>query len=630
MYSEEIYGSDFTALIKDLSAGNYTIEIYIAEQYHEKVAARVFNLYYGETLIKENLDLFAEVGKNKEYKISYPIAYSPEDNNDELSIRFETVTNNGKFNAIRLLDSNQAIVACVMASELSLYVELGIGNPIIRDLYTADPSAHVFEDKVYVYPSHDKDDATGFDMEDYHVFSSNDLSTWEDHGVVLDVDDVPWATEYMWAPDCVYKDSTYYFYFPAKNTDGEFQIGVATSPSPSGPFIPEAEPIEGSFSVDPAVFIDDDGQAYMYFGGDGHGGQTTPWVAKMDSTMKQFSEAPQALTGISYWFEACWMNKINDIYYLSYSTGTYHPSYKNRSAIAYATSSNPMGPFTYQGVVNGYVTGWTNHHSIVEHKGQTYFFYHNSDLSGGNMRRRSIAADYLHINDDGSIHQVTQTGQGLAGYDGGARIEAENYSETGGVEKKECNEGGFQVSMNSGDSLVFNNIDFGDQNTAVLKLRVASASTDGSIEVYAKTGELLGSVQLSNPGGLDNWQTFTNQIQSLSGKVDIYLKYSGIDTHTIQLNWLEFTELTSSAIKLSENKNEICIYPNPASDDLTISMLTAQSAHVDIINTMGALMLSKNINASTAKLNISQLPKGIYIVRVSADGSVGYESLLKI
>lgn len=540
MYTEEIYGNELTVSVQDLAAGDYTIEIYIAEQYHTSAGARKFNIYYGSTLIKENLDLYSEVGKNVEYKFFYPISYSPDESDNKLSIRFETVKDNAKFNAIRILDSNQDAVACVSASELELHIELGVGNPFIRDIYTADPSAHVFEDKIYVYPSHDKDDATGFDMEDYHVFSSSDLSTWEDHGVVLDVNDVAWATEYMWAPDCAYKDGTYYFYFPAKNADGEFQIGVATSPLPSGPFIPEIEPIAGSFSVDPAVFIDDDGQAYMYFGGDGHGGQKTPWVAKMDSTMKQFSEAPQALTGISYWFEACWMNKINDLYYLSYSTGTYHPSYKSSSAIAYATSTSPMGPFTYQGVVNGYVTGWTNHHSIVEHKGQSYFFYHTSDLSGGETSQRCIAADYLHFNDDGSIREVLQTKRGIGSYDGLTRIEAENYSETDGVVKKECNEGGLCVSMAPGDSLVFNNVDFGDKEVNELNLRVASTGKKGVIEIHDKTGGILGSVKISSTGNLENWQTFTNQIKSLNGKLNIYLKYVGKDTNPIHLNWIEF------------------------------------------------------------------------------------------
>ena len=225
---------------------------------------------------------------------------------------------------------------------------LTTGNPFVKHIFTADPSAHVFESKMYVYPSHDRDDAKGFDMTDYHVFSSDDLLNWQDHGVALDIKDVPWAKEFMWAPDCVYKKGIYYLYFPVRDKTGEFKIGVATSKLPAGPFVAEPEPIKGSFSVDPAVFIDTDGKAYMYFGGAGMGGQKTPWVAKMTDDLKQFSEAPQAMTGVDYWFEACWMNKIGNTYYLSYSTGGKHPEVQGGSGIAYATSENPMGPFKQQ------------------------------------------------------------------------------------------------------------------------------------------------------------------------------------------------------------------------------------------------------------------------------------------
>lgn len=613
MYSEEVYGNDFTAIVEGLSEGSYTIEIYIAEQYHTGAGARVFNIYYGETLIKENLDIYSEVGTNTEYKLSYPITYVPEDNNNELSIRFETITDNGKFNAIRILDANQDLVACVMASELALYVELGVGNPFIRDIFTADPSAHVFDDKMYVYPSHDKDDANGFDMRDYHVFSSTDLSTWEDHGVVLDVDDVAWATEYMWAPDCAYKDGWYYFYFPARDTDGEFRIGVATSQSPSGPFIPEANPIEGSFSVDPAVFIDDDGQAYMYFGGDGDGGQTTPWVAKLDSSMKEFSTTPQALSGIDYWFEACWMNKVNGIYYLSYSTGTYHPSYKSSSAIAYATSTNPMGPFTYQGVINGYVTGWTNHHSIVEYKGQSYFFYHNADLSGGDMRRRSLAADYLHFNDDGSIQQVIQTGQGIGSYDGVSVIEAENYSETGGAIKTQCDEGGYQVIMNSGDSLSFNNIEFNNIEITTLNLRVYTKEVGGIIEIFTENDVLLGSVEIANTESLGNWQTVSNQIQTISGNTDVYLKYTGVDA--IHLNWIEFTELNYSSLHSTYEELKLNFYPNPAKNVINLN-LPKNTPDVSVKIHDGAGRLISTNTSVNESLNVGHLNSGMYYISI--------------
>lgn len=291
-------------------------------------------------------------------------------------------------------------------------------NPIFSNQsfpmrYTADPSAHVYEGKVYVYPSHDQDNPNGFNMVDYYVYSSSDLVKWTDHGKVLDVKDVSWAKEYMWAPDCVFKDGTYYFYFPARSKDGKFYIGVATGTSPGGPFKPETNYIPNSFSVDPAVFIDDDGKAYMYFGGDGNGGQTTPWVVRMKDNMKEFDGAPQRVEGAQYWFEACWMHKYNNTYYLSYSTGEKHPNYKS-SALAYATASSPMGPFTYKAAFFPNVSGWTNHHSIIKYADKWYLFYHSADRSGGVNEKRDLCIDYLTYNADGTIRMVTPTKNGVS------------------------------------------------------------------------------------------------------------------------------------------------------------------------------------------------------------------------
>jgi len=588
MYQEEIYGIDFTAAVKDLPSGEYTVSIFMAESYWSGTGQRIFNVYVEENLIIGNLDILAEAGKDTEYLLNYTFNFIPSGSDDELNIRFEAVADNSKFNAIRI-SRNDSLIACGMAHEFVPVTEPpGIGNPFIRHIYTADPSAHVFEGKMYVYPSHDKDNPNWFDMRDYHVFSSSDLFEWVDHGVVLDVDDVPWATEYMWAPDCIYKNGWYYFYFPAKNGAGEFRIGVATSRSPAGPFVPESEPIQGSFSVDPAVFIDDDDQVYMYFGGDGHGGQPTPWVAKLADNMKAFSESPQQLIGIDYWFEACWVNKIDGVYYLSYSTGQNHPDYRSSSAVAYATSTNPMGPFTYQGIINGYVSGWTNHHSIVEYKGQWYFFYHTSDLSGGITEKRSICAEYLHFNDDGSIRQVIQTEQGIGSYNGLEKIEAENYSETIGAVKQECTEGGFLVSFNPNDILIFNNVDFMENQFNSIDLRIASDSDDGIIEVRNSSDDLLGEIYISDTGGLNQWQTLTGSIQSVSDIITIYLNYRGPEGNRVNLNWIEFANNGPSQVNKTNgsfNKNYKLHqnYPNPFNSETHIQFDIPDICHVQLI-----------------------------------------------
>lgn len=314
-------------------------------------------------------------------------------------------------------------------------------QPLVTHIYTADPSAHVYEGKLYIYPSHDvdqdmpqNDNGDQYAMVDYHVLSMDDIGApCVDHGCVLHLKDIPWAKQQLWAPDCAYKNGKYYFYFPAKDHDGIFRIGVATSTSPAGPFKPEPNYIPGSFSIDPAVFVDDDGRAYMYFGGL-WGGQLEKWqtgeynpdgkepapdqpalgphVAEMSDDMLTFKETPQEISIVDEdgnpilagdeerrFFEGPWMHKYNGYYYLSYSTGTTH-------YLAYAMSKSPKGPFVYKGHILTPVIGWTTHHSIVEFKGKWYLFYHDSSLSGGVNHKRCVKFTELHYNDDGTIRTI--------------------------------------------------------------------------------------------------------------------------------------------------------------------------------------------------------------------------------
>ena len=321
-----------------------------------------------------------------------------------------------------------------------------VSQPLVKHQYSADPSAHVFEGRVYIYPSHDidagipfNDNGDHFAMCDYHVFSMdeaalNKLSSTDvqsavvDHGMALHVDDVPWAERQMWAPDAAHKDGTYYFYFPARNYEGKFQIGVATAATPHGPFKAEPLPIENSYSIDPAVFQDDD-DYYIYFGGLWGGqlqeyrnnkfdetysepaaGETAlnPIMAKLSDDMKSFAEEPKELLIVDSngealksdderrFFEAAWMHKHNGVYYFSYSTGNHH-------TICYATSNSPYGPFTYGGCILEPVLGWTTHHSICEMNGQSYLFYHDSTLSEGVTHLRSIKATPISYDDEGKI-----------------------------------------------------------------------------------------------------------------------------------------------------------------------------------------------------------------------------------
>ena len=323
-----------------------------------------------------------------------------------------------------------------------------VAQPLVEHIYTADPSAHVFNGKIYIYPSHDIDAGEAFDdlgshfaMEDYHVISMDDIdSEAVDNGVALHVDDVPWAERQMWAPDANEKDGTYYLFFPAKDYDGIFRIGVATSSSPIGPFKAQQEAIKGSFSIDPAVFKDDDGNYYMYFGGL-WGGQLQRWrtgtfnanqpesptaflpedkeaallpfVAKMTNDLLEFAENPKEIEILDEngdlllagdhdrrFFEASWMHKHNGKYYFSYSTGNTH-------LICYATGDNPYGPFTYQGIIMTPVIGWTTHHSICKIKQQWYLFYHDCILSQGVTHLRTVKYTRMKHDEHGFIETLS-------------------------------------------------------------------------------------------------------------------------------------------------------------------------------------------------------------------------------
>lgn len=286
-----------------------------------------------------------------------------------------------------------------------------VGDPFVKDIYTADPSAHVWKDgRLYVYPSHDVAPARGCDLMDkYHVYSTDDMVHWKDHGEILNSSQVEWGRPeggFMWAPDCAYKNGTYYFYFPhPSGTDWNhtWKIGVATSKSPASGFKSQGY-IKGLESmIDPCVFIDDDGQAYFYYGGGGtcKGGKLKDNMMEIDGEMKK-------MEGLEDFHEASWVHKRNGIYYLSYSDN--HDVKGKHNQMRYATSNSPLGPWVSKGVYMDPTDSYTNHGSIVQFKGQWYAFYHNSSLSHNDWLR-SICVDKLYYNADGTIKKVVPGGQ---------------------------------------------------------------------------------------------------------------------------------------------------------------------------------------------------------------------------
>ncbi|KAJ5463638.1 hypothetical protein N7475_008582 [Penicillium sp. IBT 31633x] len=343
-----------------------------------------------------------------------------------------------------------------------------MSKPLVSHIYTADPSAHVFNNKLYIYPSHDRettiafnDNGDQYDMADYHVLSMSSIDgPVTDHGVVLRDSDVPWVSKQLWAPDAATKNGKFYLFFPARDHEGIFRIGVAVADKPEGPFVPQKDYIQGTYSIDPAVFVDEQagGEAYLYVGGI-WGGQLQCWVEGEDVDGKgvdahesgadgrkkrlifdKSKSGPQEPSGKDVpalcprvaqlsddmlslaspvkevqilapetgkplladdherrFFEAAWLHRYNGTYYFSYSTGDTH-------FLAYATGSSPWGPFTYRGRILDPVLGWTTHHSIAEFQGKWYLFYHDCELSEGVDHLRSVKVREIVYDEEGAIH----------------------------------------------------------------------------------------------------------------------------------------------------------------------------------------------------------------------------------
>lgn len=422
-------------------------------------------------------------------------------------------------------------------------------NPLIRDQFTADPSARVFGDRVYVYPSHDIKATPGhgrpgwFCMEDYHVFSSANLTDWTDHGRIISQTTVPWAdpaSYSMWAPDCIFRNGKYYMYFPTTMKGSEngrgFTIGVAVADKPYGLFTPQPEPIKGVHGIDPNVFIDKDGQAYLYWA------QGNLYAAKLKENMLELASEPIILAqlpdkGLK---EGPYLFERKGIYYLTY------PHVANKiERLEYATGNNPMGPFKFAGVImDESASGcWTNHQSIIQFKNQWYLFYHNDDLSPNFDKNRSIRCDSLFFNADGTIKKVIPTLRGVGITKASEKIQIDRYSDKDSTVKISFLDtakrfDGWKTTFNNTDSWVcYNRVDFEGKKFKELQIMANSASK-ATIEVRLgdANGRILASANIAE--GSD-WQVIKTSLTSLPPKIAnlvIVLK-SGTG---VNIDWISF------------------------------------------------------------------------------------------
>lgn len=426
---------------------------------------------------------------------------------------------------------------------LGFVVGIQAQNPIITGQFTADPTARVFEGKLYLYPSHDIPSPIErlkewFCMADYHVFSSENLVDWTDHGMILSQENVPWVDSEsysMWAPDCVYKDGKYYFYFPAspKGKKG-FNVGVAIADKPYGPFKPLPEPIKGVGGIDPCVLLDTDGQAYLYWSGRGLN------VAKLKDNMTELASEPVLVADVEDGFkEGPFAFKRNGKYYLTY------PWVKDKTeCLAYAMSDNPMGPFEYKGIImEQSPTGcWTNHHSLVEYKGQWYLFYHHNDYSPEFDKNRSVRVDSLTFNPDGTIQLVTPTLRGVGITDAGKVIQLDRYSAISqeGASIDYINQAnkfdGWKVLFNRKDAWVsYNRVDFGNQEWQKVDARVLS-SAGGTLGVYANE-KMIAEIEV--PASVSEWKTLSVPVEVAQAGIQD-LRVSLVKGNDVQLDWIRF------------------------------------------------------------------------------------------
>ena len=443
---------------------------------------------------------------------------------------------------------------------LGMPMMMSAQNPIIRDQFSADPTARVFNNKVYVYPSHDIFPPEGqrqdwFCMEDYHVFSSENLTDWTDHGVIVTQDKVPWVrpdSYSMWAPDCVERNGKYYFYFPSAPKGGMgFGVGVAIADTPEGPFVCEPEPIKGINGIDPCVLLASDGNAYIFWG--------NGRCAKLKDNMKEIADdtpkekvkwgerqrVGDGTSGLRE-FEMYGVNCLKGLpnrqaegpFAFEYN-GNYYLTYpyvrENTEVLGYAMSKNPMGPYEYKGLImaeheNGC---WTNHHSIINYKGQWYLFYHHNDFSPRDDKRRSVCIEKLYFNADGTIREVKPTMRGVGINKATEKIEIDRFSAASKDVTTQLIDTintfrSFEATLPvKGSWMRYNDIDFSciTDGYVIVKAK-ASENTKFFIREKTASGKIIAKVDLTvkpeAPAGMPAMfrRDFSNQWLSLTAPLD--------------------------------------------------------------------------------------------------------------
>lgn len=445
----------------------------------------------------------------------------------------------------------------IYLSIIGLFIQLlaKAQNPIIQTIYTADPAPMVYKDTVYLYTGHDEDKSTWFTMKDWRCYTSTDMVNWTDRGSPLSLKTFSWAKKDAWAGQCIPRNGKFYWYVPMNHETMGMSIGVAVSDSPTGPFKDAlGKPLvhSGNGDIDPTVFIDDDDQAYLYWG--------NPYLkyVKLNEDMISYSgdvvTVPLNKEGFnvrykdvdkrpSAYEEGPWFYKRNKLYYMHYAAGGV-PEH-----LAYSTSSSPTGPWVYRDTVMriiGKGGAFTNHPGVIDYKGRSFFFYHNGALPGGGGFTRSVCLDEFQYNKDGSIPRISPTKEGVkpvGNVNPFIRQEAETIAWAEGIETERSTEAGIYVTeISNGDYIKVRSVNF-KKGSKSFQANVASVS-DGIIEMYLDSpeGELLGTCRVKDTGALQKWATFSTRTNKIRGVHDVYFVFKVKEGGSFNFNWWKFTK----------------------------------------------------------------------------------------
>lgn len=426
-------------------------------------------------------------------------------------------------------------------------------NPIIQTIYTADPAPMVHNDTVWLYTGHDEDKSTWFTMKDWRCYSSIDMVNWTDHGSPLSLKTFSWAQKDAWAGQCIYRNGKFYWYVPMNEKGKGMSIGVAVSSRPDGPFVDAiGKPLvhSGSGDIDPTVFIDDDGQAYLYWG--------NPYLkyVKLNEDMISYSgdvvTVPLTKEGFnvrykdadkrpSAYEEGPWLYKRKGLYYLLYPAGGV-PEH-----LAYSTSIAPTGPWQYRDTIMRVIQkggAFTNHPGVIDYKGRTYLFYHNGALPGGGGFTRSVCVDEFQYNPDGTIPRIEPTTTGVkpvANLNPYKWTQAETFAWGEGVETTWDNSTGVYVTdIDNGDYIKVRSVDF-KKGAKSFDADIASASV-GAIEIRldGPGGDLIGTCDLKNAASLQGWNTQSFKVKKVKGVHDVYFVFKGGEGDLFNFNRWKF------------------------------------------------------------------------------------------